>query len=65
MLLTHFYGKTESRESSKPSTPVPMATPDESEEDGDDLASVVKRRRMRVARSAAEKEQRDIERRIQ
>ncbi|XP_021346334.1 tyrosine-protein kinase BAZ1B-like isoform X2 [Mizuhopecten yessoensis] len=63
LTISHFYGQTsgDQSDSSKPATPEPA----DSAEDGGDLASVVKRRRMNTAKAAAEREQRQHETRKQ
>ena len=64
LLLTSFYGKANgSGDSSKGTTPDVSA--DEGNDDQEDLASVVKRRRLLALKAAAEKEQKDKERREQ
>ncbi|XP_060064510.1 tyrosine-protein kinase BAZ1B-like [Ylistrum balloti] len=65
LTISHFYGQTsaDQSDSSKPATPEPISA--DSTEDGDDLASVVKRRRINAAKAAAEKEQRQYETRKQ
>ena len=64
-LITHFYGKAGAdtgtgSDSSKPPTP----TPDTAEEGDDDLASLVKRRRLMRAKALAEKEKLDKEKKV-
>ncbi|XP_033752647.1 tyrosine-protein kinase BAZ1B-like isoform X2 [Pecten maximus] len=65
LTISHFYGQTpaDQSDSSKPATPEPISA--DSTEDGEDLASVVKRRRISAAKVAAEKEQRQYETRKQ
>ena len=58
LTLTSFYGK-------KPEDS-PVDSPANSQgEDGDNLVSIVKRRRIMAAKAAQEKEKRDLERRLQ
>lgn len=63
ILITHFYGKqTTDSDGSKPGTPTPMAV--DSAEEGEDLASVVKRRRITTAQAMAERKKKEEEERI-
>ena len=58
LTLTSFYGKK--LEDSPADSPT-----DSMGEDGDNLVSIVKRRRVMAAKAAQEKEKRDLERRLQ
>lgn len=63
ILITHFYGKQSAdSDCSKPGTPTPMAA--DSAEEGEDLASVVKRRRITTAQAMAERKKKEEEERI-
>lgn len=63
ILITHFYGKQSAdSDCSKPGTPTPMAA--DSAEEGEDLASVVKRRRITTAQAMAERKRKEEEERI-